>query len=212
NLGVDGGESHGQFLADGILAFEGKRIGNAGDSGGDVDSVKSGEDEMTGFGGGYRDAHGFRVAHFAYDDYIRGLTESGAKRGGKIGSVGADFDLLDDAAHMLVLIFDGIFDDDDVAGFAVIDFVDERSHGGGLSGAGRTAEQDESARDAGKIFDRGRKTKFAKRRHAGGQSANGRSGAGTFAMEIDAVTAQAFDAIGTIGHAGFAKASERVRR
>ena len=103
---------------------------------------------MAGFGGGDGDAHGFRVAHFADDDDVWSLAQGGAQCGGKIGSVGADFDLFDDAANVAMLVLDGIFDDDNVAGFAMIDFVDERGHGGGFAGAGGAAEKNKSAWEA----------------------------------------------------------------
>ncbi len=94
---------------------------------------------MAGLSGSYGDAHGFGVAHLAYHDDVRSLAEGAAQCGGKIWRVGSDFHLFDDAANVVVFVFDGIFDDDDVAGFAVIDFVDERGHGGGFAGAGGAA-------------------------------------------------------------------------
>ena len=65
---------------------------------------------MAGFSGGNRDAHGFWVAHFAYDDDVRSLAQSSAQCRGKIWRVGADFDLFDNAADVLVLILDRILD------------------------------------------------------------------------------------------------------
>ena len=108
---------------------------------------------MARFGGGYGDAHSFRVAHFAYDDNVGSLAECGAQGGGKIGSVGADFDLLDYAAHMAMLVLDRIFDDDHVAGFAMIDFVDERGHGSGFAGACRATEKNQAAGKFCEIFN-----------------------------------------------------------
>ena len=99
------------------------------------------------------------------------MAQSGTERGGKIGRVSADFDLFDDAANVPMLVFDGIFDDDDVAGFAIINFVDERGHRGGLAGARCAAEEHEAARKPGEIFDGGRKMKFLERRHFGGERA-----------------------------------------
>src|SRR5215469_6365340 len=155
DLRVDGGEGHGQFLANGVLAFGGKRIGDAGDGRGDVHGVKGGEDEVAGFGGGYSDAHGFGIPHFTDHDDVRGLAQRRAKSGGKVRRVVADFDLFDDAAHMLVFVLDGVFDDDDMARFAVVNVVDERGHGGGFAGARGTAEENQAARKAGEIFDGG---------------------------------------------------------
>jgi len=202
---MDGGESHGKFLANGGLAFDGKRISDAGDGGGDIDSVQGGEDKMAGFGGGYGNAHGFGVAHFADDDHIGSLAQGGAESSWKIRSVGADFDLLDNAANVGVLVLDGVFDDDDVARFAVIDFVDERGHGGGFTGAGGAAEEHETTREAGQVFDGGRKAKFAEGGDFGRQGADGGGGTGPFAMEIDAEAAETLNAIRGIGDSGVAK-------
>jgi hypothetical protein len=105
---------------------------------------------MAGFSGGNGDAHGFWVAHFAYDDDVWSLAQSGAQAV-EIRSVGADFDLFDDAADVAMLVLDGIFDDDNVAGFAMIDFVDERGHGGGLPELRRATEEPGRGK-FGKIF------------------------------------------------------------
>src|SRR6266851_1721079 len=111
DLGVHGGDGHGEVLADGILALGREGIGDAGNGGGDVGGVERGKNEMAGFCGGDGDAHGFGVAHFVDDDDVGGRAESGTQGGREIGSVGADFNLLDDAAYVVVLELDGIFDD-----------------------------------------------------------------------------------------------------
>jgi hypothetical protein len=113
---------------------------------------------MAGFGGGYGDAHGFGVAHFPDHDDVRRLTQRGTKRGGKIRSVDADFHLFDDAAHMVVLVLNGIFDDDDMTGFAVVDVVDERGQGGGLARACGSANEHQAALQVRQRFDGRRKT------------------------------------------------------
>ncbi len=115
---------------------------------------------MAGFGGGYGDAHGFRVAHFADYDDVRSLTQRGTQCCGKIRRISPNFDLFDDAANVLVLVLDGIFDDDDVASFSMIEVVDQRGHGGGFTGASRAAEQHQSTRKSSKIFDGRRKVKL----------------------------------------------------
>jgi len=188
-LRVNGGEGHGQFLADRILALERKRIGNARNGGGDVCSVQGAENEMPGFRRSYRDAHGFRVAHFADDDNVRSLAQGGAKRGGKVGSVGANFNLLDDAAHVLVLVLDGIFDDDNMTSFAAVDGVHQGGEGGGLARTGRTPDENQAARDLRKRFNRRRKVEFAESGNLGRQDADGRGSAALFTMQVDAEAA-----------------------
>jgi len=160
---------------------------------------------VAGFGGGYGNSHGFRVAHFTDDDDVRSLAEGSAESGGKVRGVGADFDLFDDAANVNVLILDGIFDDDDVARFAVIDFVDQRGHGGGLAGASGSTEENQAAREAGQVFDGGRKAEFAEGGDFGRKSADGCGGTGPFAMEIDAEATETLNAVGRISDAGVAK-------
>jgi hypothetical protein len=149
---VNGSESHSQLLADGVLPLDRERIGDACDGGGDVGGVQSGEDEVAGFGGGNGDAHGFRVAHFADNDDIGSLPKSGAEGGRKVGRVRPDFDLLDHRAQVVMLILDGIFDHDDVAGFAAIDIVDQGSEGRGFAGTGRATDQDEATWETRESF------------------------------------------------------------
>ena len=108
--------------------------------------MERGENQVAGFSGGHGDAHGFRVAHFAYNDHVGSLAQRGAQSGGKIRRIRSDFHLLNDAANVRVLVFDGIFDHHDMARFPEIDFVDQRSERGGLSRTGRAADQDQAAR------------------------------------------------------------------
>jgi hypothetical protein len=111
---------------------------------------------------------------------------------------------------MAMLVLDGIFDDDNVAGFAMIDFVDERGHGGGFAGACGTAEKDESAWETCEIFYGWREMEFLERRDFVRQGANRGGGSGTFAMEIDAEAAESFNAVGRISDAGFAETIQSV--
>jgi len=121
---------------------------------------------------GYGDAHGFRVAHFAHYDDVRSLAQGGRAARGKIGSVGADFDLFDDTAHVAMLVLDGIFDDDNVAGFAMIDFVMSAAMVVDLPGA-RPARRASTSRawETCEIFYGWREMEFLERRNFVGQSA-----------------------------------------
>lgn len=211
HLGMDGAERHGQLLANGGLPLKGERIGNPGDGGGDIGGMEGGKHQVAGFGRGHGDAHGFWIPHFADDDHVRSLAEGSAQGGREIGGVGTDFDLLDDAANVGVLVFDGVFNDDNVAGFAVIDLVDKGGHGGGLAGASRAAEEDQSAGQAGQVFDGVRKMEFAQGRHFGGERANGGCGKRPFAVEIDTETAEPGDAVGGVGDTGVAEDLEGMR-
>src|SRR6267378_3514993 len=144
---------------------------------------------MPGFGGGHGYAHSFRVAHFANHDNVRSLAQGGTKGGGEIGGVGTYFNLLDDAAYVLMLVLDGIFDDDDVTGFAAIDDVDEGGERGGFADAGRTTDENEAAGEMRERFDGRRQVEFAKGGNPGRQYADGSGGASLFAMQVDAEAA-----------------------
>ena len=128
---------------------------------------------MAGLRGGDGDAHGFGVAHFTDDDDVGRLTESGAERSGKVRRVDADFHLLDDAADVLMLVLDGIFDDDDVARFAAVDVVDQGGHGRGLAGARGAPDEHQAALQVGQGFDGRGKVQLPERRDTGGEDANG---------------------------------------
>ena len=167
---------------------------------------------MAGFRGGDGDAHGFGVAHFADDDDVGRLAQGAAKRGGKIRRVDADFHLLDDAAHVLMLVLDRIFDDDDVARFAAVDVVDQGGHGRGLAGAGGAADEHQATLQMGQGFDRRGKVQLLQGRHAGREDANRSGGAALLAVKIDAKTAETYDAIGRVGNVGFAIEDQRVAR
>src|SRR4029077_3795675 len=151
--------------------------------------MQGAENKMTSFRGGHRDAHGFCVTHFTDHDNVGSLAQRGAKCGGEVGSVGAYFDLLDDAAHVLMLILDGIFDDDDVTSLAAVDSVHQGGEGGGLACAGGTPDENQTARELRKRFHRRRKVEFTKSRNFGREHPDGRSSAALFAMQVDAEAA-----------------------
>jgi hypothetical protein len=81
-----------------------------------------------------------------------------------------------------------------------------------LPGAGWTAKQNETARQAREIFDRWRKMQLAQGWNFCRQRANRRGGAGTFAMQVDTEAAQPLDAIRGIGDAAFTKEIQGVLR
>src|SRR6202021_3921653 len=104
-----------------------------------------GKQKIPVFRGGAGCAHRFRIAHPPYHENIRCLTKGCAKGGGKIWRVSADLDLLDDAPNVGVLVLDGIFDGDDVAGFATVDVVDQCGECGRFPRTGGTADQYETS-------------------------------------------------------------------
>ena len=102
--------------------------------------------EMARLASRHRNAHRLRIAHLADDDDVWRLAEGGAKRGGEVRRVDADFDLLDQALAVRVLVLDRILDRDDVPRVALVDLVHQRRQRRRLAGAGRPADEHEPAR------------------------------------------------------------------
>jgi hypothetical protein len=67
--------------------------------------------------------------------------------------VHADLALCDAALEVLVDELDGVLDGDDVCVAALVDAVEERGEGGGLSGAGGAGDEDEAALVVGESPD-----------------------------------------------------------
>ncbi len=100
---------------------------------------------MAGFGGEQRGGNGFEVAHFADQDDVGILTQSGAQRGGKVRGVNFDFALVDEAALVTVQKLDGVLDGDEVVGAIGVDAVDHGGERGGLAGTGSAGDEHQAA-------------------------------------------------------------------
>src|SRR5262249_60224013 len=105
-------------------------------------------------------------------NYVRSLAERRAQCRRKIGRISTDFDLLYDASNVSMFVLNWIFDDDNVARFTMIDFIDERSHGRGLAGTSRAAKQHKSAAKPRQILHRSGQMEFSQKRNLRGQRAN----------------------------------------
>ncbi len=106
---------------------------------------------MSGFGGRNGNRHALRIAHLADHQHVRRLAQRCPKSGGKIGRVGSNLDLLDDAAQVRVLVFDRIFDGHDMTRIALIDLVDQRRQRRRFAGAGRASDQHQPATKAARL-------------------------------------------------------------
>ena len=84
-----------QLLANGVLPLVGERVADARDGRRDVGRVQAAEHEMPGLGRRQRNAHRFVIAHLADDEDVGRLPHGAAQRGGEVGRIGADLDLLD---------------------------------------------------------------------------------------------------------------------
>src|SRR5205814_10309651 len=104
------------------------------------------------------------VAHLADENDVGIFTQRRTQRGGERRSVAADLDLLDDRFVVAMLELDRIFDRDDVALVVAIDLADERGERRRFSGAGRTADEHESARRLHQLRERGWQVELLLRR------------------------------------------------
>ena len=148
-----GAERHRQVLADRRLPLGRKRIGDARHRRRHIRRMQRREHQVAGLPRRQRNLHRFRIAHLANHDDIGRLAERGAQRGWKIRRIDADFDLLDHALLMRVLVLDRIFDRDDVLRVAPVDLVDQRRHRRRLSRAGGAADEDQAVMQPGDLLD-----------------------------------------------------------
>ena len=96
----------------------------------------------------------------------------------------ADLDLFDDAAAVGMFVLDRILDRDDVSRVAVVDVGDKGGERRGLARAGRTADEHQSAWQAGEPFDVVREMQIADARNPQWQGADGRRRLSPLAMKV----------------------------
>ena len=126
--------------------------------------VQRAEDEVAGLGGGQRGRDRLEVAHLAEEDHVGVLAQRGAQSAAaKLGRVGADLALVDDAALVAVEELDRILDRDDVVGAGAVDLVDQRRERRRLTGAGRPGDEDEAARQLGEAREAVRQAELLER-------------------------------------------------
>ena len=111
-----------------------------------VGGVQSRHHEVTGFRSGERRLDGFGVAHLTDQDDVGVLTHGGAQCCRPVGSVGAEFTLVDDGHLVVMDDFDRVLDRQDVNGTGLVDRVDHRGEGRGLAGARGAGDQHQTAR------------------------------------------------------------------
>ena len=131
---------------------------------------------------------GLEVAHFTNEDNIGVLTESGADAFGEGGDVVVDFPLCHHATLMGVVILDGILNRDDVTILVLVDPVDHRSEGRGLTGTGRTRHQDKPARTAQEVLNHRRQAELLEREDCRGNEAQDHAEHAFTAVDVDAET------------------------
>jgi AraC-like DNA-binding protein len=98
--------------------------------------VQGGDGQVAGFREGQGMFHGLPIADFADEDHIGGLTQGIFQRRMEAAGINPHLALVDDALLVLVNIFDGIFDGDDMAKEFVEKFkalIDEKMGDSGLN-------------------------------------------------------------------------------
>ena len=98
-----------------------------------VQSVQGGKNQVAGLGREQGCGDGFEVAHFANENHVGILAQSGAQRGGEVCGVHLDFALIDEAALIAMQELDGVLDGDDVLVIMTVDLVDDGRLGGRLA-------------------------------------------------------------------------------
>src|SRR5581483_12188982 len=88
--------------------------------------------------------HGLAIPDLTDENHIGRLAQSVLQRGVPGVGVHSHLAVRDHAAFVLVNVFDGIFDGDDVAAGLLVAVADHRGQRGGLSGAG-AADNDHQA-------------------------------------------------------------------
>ena len=110
-----------------------------------VGRVQCAEHEVTGFRCGDGRLESLEVAHLTDQDNIGVLAHHGLECCGEVFGVNGDFALVDDGLFVLMYEFDRVFNGDDMTLSLFIDGIDNGGERGGLSTAGRSGDEDESA-------------------------------------------------------------------
>ena len=133
DLGDHGLESGGELGPDLRLLVGRERVDDTVDCLGRASGVERTEDQVAGFSGRHSGADSLDIAHFAYQDHVRVLTEGAADGLGEARHVIADLTLGDERLGRLVVEFDRIFNRDYVYAALVVDDVQHRGEGSGLT-------------------------------------------------------------------------------
>src|SRR6266849_133183 len=168
-----------------------------------IEGVQGGENQVAGFGGQQRGGDGFEVAHFADQDDVGILTESGAQSGGEVCGVDFDFALVDEAFLVAVEKLDGVFDGHQVVGAVGVDAVDHGREGGGLAGTGGTRDEDEAALLFANVADDRGKIELLDGADFGRNDAKDHADVATLLENVYAEAAQAGNAISHVQLGGF---------
>lgn len=152
-LGDDTGEASCKHDAHLVLLLGGEGIDDAVDGLGCVVRVERAEDEHTHRGATERELDGFQFAHLAEQKDVGVVPHRALKCGGKALGVLAYFTVHDDRLLDGVHKLDGVLNRDDVFAEVLVDVVDHRGEGGGLTTAGWSGDNDESFVEVTECFE-----------------------------------------------------------
>ena len=162
--------------------------------------MQGGEYQVAGFGGGERQADGFRVTHLAHQDDIRVFTQCGAQGVGEAVGVLVQFALVYQALLTFVHKLDRVFDGEDVVMMVFVDVVDHCRQGGGFTGTGRAGYQHQAARLVGNFLEHFGRVQLFQREHFAG---NGTEYGGRAAFGVECVHTETGDVGQLEGKVGF---------
>ena len=130
--------------------------------------MQGAEYQVAGFGGGKRQADGFRIAHLAHQNHVRVFTQRGFQGVGKAVGVFVQLTLVNQCFFALVYKLDRVFDGEDVRGLGFVDVVDHGCQRGGLAGTGRAGYQYQTARGIGDFLENTRCFEVFQREYGAG--------------------------------------------
>ncbi len=157
----------GELDADLLLLVHGELVDDTGDGALGAGGVQRAEHEVAGLGRSQGGFDGLEVAEFADEDDVRVLAKGSPQRLGETGHVHADLALADERFFVRVVVFDRVFDGDDVPVVAFVDVVDHRRQGGRLARTGRPGDQEHAPGPVEEFLDRGGQTDFVEREELG---------------------------------------------
>ena len=128
-------------------------------------ACKRTQHQVAGFGELDRVSMRLARTHFADHDHVRRLAQGVLQRVFPAVGIDAEFALRDDAAFVLVHVFDRVFDGDDVTGRILVAVAHHRRQRGGFTGTGRADENDDAALGHRQLLDHRRQAQFLEGRN-----------------------------------------------
>ncbi|CAB4925301.1 unannotated protein [freshwater metagenome] len=115
--------------------------------------MQGAEHEVARLGRGERDGNGLEIAHLADEDDVRVLAQRMLQGIAERQGVVADLALVHHAEAVPVHELDRVLNRHDVGLARAIRLVDDRRQGCGLTGAGRTGDKYEAAREVSEVTE-----------------------------------------------------------